>query len=281
MGKMTFTQAGLFTSIQDDGRYGFRKYGVPVSGAMDRKHALLANLLVNNSPHHPVLEITLSGPEIHFDESAVIAITGADLSPVVGHQPAPMNTSFTIPAGQTLSFGKPKYGVRAYLAVKGGPQVPKILNSYSWYGPVTGIDKIDPHMKLDYESHDQPPQHTRLKPAVTHFQSELLNATPGPEYNILDDQLKKLLPDEQFTIGENNRMGYHLHSEKMDTNQHSIITAPVCPGTVQLTPAGRLMVLMRDSQVSGGYPRILQLTETSINRLAQKSTGQTVRFLLD
>lgn len=278
MGKMTFTKAGLYTSIQDLGRFGFRKYGVPVSGAMDQKSAQLANLLVNNPPDYPVLEITLSGPEIHFDEDTIIAVTGADLSPRINSKAIPMNAAAQVRAGQNLAFGKPKYGIRAYLALKGGFECEKILNSCSQYFPVTHMGRIENKLMLKYQSHSGGIPNTALKPNMDHFKNENLKVLAGPEFELLDSELKQAFLEGRFKTGENNRMGYQLTSERISENDYSIITAPVIPGTVQLTPAGKLIVLMRDGQVTGGYPRVFQLTEDSINRLAQKGTGHVVRF---
>ena len=100
----------------------------------------------------------------------------------------------------------------------------------------------------------------------------------GPEYDLLNKQAKEKLNNINFTISkENSRMGYRLE-EHIDNKLGSMLTSSVLPGTIQLTPSGKLIILMRDCQVTGGYPRILQLTEKSINRLSQKSTGDSFSF---
>jgi len=102
----------------------------------------------------------------------------------------------------------------------------------------------------------------------------------GPEFNLLSDAQQKILTKNLFTISnDNNRTGYRLE-EQVKNNLDSILTSGVLPGTVQLTPSGVLIVLMRDCQVTGGYPRVLQLTESAINQMAQKTTHDTFQFIL-
>src|SRR6056297_2703027 len=120
-------QPGLFTSIQDRGRFGFMQYGVPVSGAMDSYAAGLANLLLKNQPDAAVLEITQAGPKLRFSEATAITVTGAELSPVLNGRAVENNHVLQVNAGEILSFGKRKFGARAYLAIQGGIFTEKFL----------------------------------------------------------------------------------------------------------------------------------------------------------
>lgn len=281
MGRLIIQKPGLFTSIQDEGRYGFRRYGVPVSGAMDQQSAGLANLLVNNGPEEGVMEITMHGPEIQLEADGLLAITGADLSPGLDGHPIPMNTPVFFEKGQRLTCGRPRYGIRAYLAVHGGLKSPKVLASRSQYYPVTATKRLhmgDTIALKNYKNATKP--HASVKVDTTHFSTEQLEVYVGPELTLLSKKEQSLLFEERFTIGTNNRMGYQLQPDADLSNNLSIITAPVIPGTVQLTPSGKLIVLMRDGQVTGGYPRVAQLSRESINRLAQKTNGETIEFSL-
>ena len=110
------------------------------------------------------------------------------------------------------------------------------------------------------------------------FKSTTIEVYTGPEYNLLNALPKEQFSKTLFTISkENSRMGYRLQ-EHIENDLGSLLTSAVLPGTVQLTPSGKLIILMRDCQITGGYPRILQLTESSINNLAQKTTGDTFTF---
>ena len=104
-----------------------------------------------------------------------------------------------------------------------------------------------------------------------------INVSKGPEFKFLNSDDIFKLSNELFTISNNNRMGYFFN-EDICPNSFSIVSSPVIPGTVQLTPSGKLIVLMQDGQVTGGYPRILQLDNLSISVLSQKKQGDKIKF---
>ncbi len=268
---------GFHTSVQDRGRYGYRKYGVPVSGAMDLHHASLANMLVGNTGDNPVLEVTLSGPEVQFFDPTYLAISGADISPSIDGKLIEMNKKIWIEAGQILSFGKVHYGVRAYIGIR-GLHTEKVLQSNSQYKGITPKHQIDAGEWFSYQKITgvNSIANARLKEDMSFFENENLSVSPGPEFDIIGNTKMKELLAQPFEIKENNRMGYNLSSDIDLKNSKAIITSNVVPGTIQLTPSGRLIVLMRDGQVTGGYPRIFQLSEQSINQLAQKQTGSKI-----
>ena len=111
---------GALTTVQDLGRFGFQRFGVPVGGAMDEQAHRLANLLVGNAQGTAALEITMMGPSLRFTAPTLIAITGAELSPRIGEQALPRATPVLLRAGSQLDFGRRTAGLRAYLAVHGG-----------------------------------------------------------------------------------------------------------------------------------------------------------------
>ena len=278
-GSVIFKKAGLHTSIQDMGRYGYRKYGVPVSGSMDQNSAIRANLLVGNPPQTPVIEMTVVGPTITFNANVNIAIVGADLSPKLDKKAIPLNTRLIVHEGQTLEFGKCKMGIRAYLAIAGKWEVESVMKSFSQYHLITQESKIRDGFELNISNNKfLDGVSASVKIDKKYFSEKTLEVFPGPEYNLLqDDQLKSLF-QQPWIVGPNNRMGYQLINEQMPGHTREIITTQVIPGTIQLTPAGRLLALMRDAQVTGGYPRVLQLTELSINILAQKTERTEIRL---
>ena len=124
---------GLLTTIQDRGRYGYQRYGVPVSGAMDQFAFRMANLMAGNDQDAAALEVTVGGPKIEFHTSTWIAVTGADISPEVDGHPLPMWESLRIEEGSVLKFGDLRDGMRAYIAVRGGMDVPMVMGSRSTY----------------------------------------------------------------------------------------------------------------------------------------------------
>jgi len=272
-------EAGLYTSIQDAGRTGFRKYGVPVAGAMDAFSARQANLLLNNSPDCAVLECTQVGPKLLFEHASQIVITGADMLPQINQQELTMNKVINVKSSDMLHFGKLQYGTRCYIGVKKGFKSEVILNSRSYYQPITEYAVIQKGQQIEYEVCVDAISQLNSSVAVqhTHFQTTQLPVSAGPEYNLLNPSQVQYLWKTSFHIAINNRMAYQL-KEVLPNQISFILTSAVLPGTAQLTPSGKLLILMRDAQTTGGYPRILQLSETAVNILSQKKLGDVVRF---
>lgn len=281
MSEIRVLHPGLFTSIQDHGRFGYRQYGVPEGGSMDSAAAALANLLLQQDPNAAVMEITQQGPKLEFHGPAQIVITGGELSPQIDGISIKNNKVYYIEAGQILSFGKRNIGYRAYLGIGKGFQTEVVLGSRSWYTEITPYSRFEAGMKLPFlaakEKRDENFSAVRSGENIT---SELVEAFPGPEYQLLSDSEKNMLQESLFSVGRNSsRMGIQLE-EILNNELQPIITAPVIPGTVQLTPSGKIIALMKDAQTTGGYPRILQLTEAGIGVLAQKVPGEKVMFRL-
>lgn len=275
-------QAGLFSSIQDLGRFGFRKFGVPQSGAMDQRAARLANLLLQNPADAAVMEITLQGPALQFNEAAQIAITGAELSPKLDGVLLANSRVYEVEAGQILVFGHRKSGFRAYLAVKNGFQTKEVLNSRSWCKGVTEHHRLEKGMKLPFLTGNSSGTKTLNSSVKTdaYLASDVIEAYPGPEFALLSISELERLQKSHFSVArENDRMGIQFQ-EKIPNSFNPILTGPVLPGTVQLTPSGTLIALMRDCQTTGGYPRILQISEESIDILAQKIPGEKIKVRL-
>ncbi len=274
---------GMFSTIQDRGRWGFRKFGVPLSGVMDSYSAGLANMLLNNPPDTPVLEITVQGPTLLFTCATEIAIVGADIASTIDGRITERNRVIQILKGQQLTFGKLISGCRCYLAVKGGFKIDKVLDSFSFYPGISDHALLCVGMELTIsEFKSKEVVYTRVRIDPDHFSKPEIAVQKGPEFEQLTPQQRQDIFENSFRIGaKNNRMGYQLEGApiKIESND-TMLTAVTIPGTVQLTPAGNPIVLMRDCQTTGGYPRILQLTEQGINRLAQKKTNDCVRFEL-
>jgi len=267
-------------TIQDLGRYGYRDIGVPVSGAMDADSVKKANLLLGNDPNAAVMEITMTGPTLQFDEPTFICLSGAHISATVNNRPIENYQVVQVTKGDILSYGKLQNGFRAYLAIKGGFQTEKVLGSRSQFVPVTKTKRLKDGEEVPYI------KNISFKPLISevkiddHFLENHLDVYKGPEFELLSDMQLSGIFTKTFTVSkENNRMAYQL-SELIESHSHSMLTSGTLPGTVQLTPAGRLIILMKDGQTTGGYPRILQLSEESICTLAQKKLGDKFSFKL-
>ncbi|HNP07035.1 MAG TPA: biotin-dependent carboxyltransferase family protein [Cyclobacteriaceae bacterium] len=283
-GVVEVISSGLYSSIQDLGRFGFRRYGVPVSGVMDEQSASMANHLLNNAPAAAVMEITMTGPKLLFSINTQIAISGADLSPQLNGEAIPLNKIIKVSDADMLSFGKLKYGLRCYLAVKGGFQTEVVMNSRSYFAPVTKSSIVQKGARLRVNANDNSPYNlSYVKTDPSFFTQSHLPCLKGPEFGLLTAAEQKLIFSRELSVSqENNRMGYRLEGFAFQyPTGHNMLTSAVLPGTVQLTPSGNLIALMKDCQTTGGYPRIIQLSQEGINKLAQKKTSDRVSFSLE
>ena len=268
-------QPGLFTTIQDGGRHGFRNIGIPTSGFMDQESAWAANELVNNNKDESLLEITLTGPTLIFNCNCVISITGGDFNPLINNLPVKMYQSINVSSGDILKLNNTINGARSYIAISGGLNVKSLFGSKSFFSNISDsyhLKKGD-EIKVSKKSESQILKWDKLKFNLNRF----MKVFRGPEYDLLSTNSKKKLFKNEFTINTNNRMAYNLE-EKLQVDIKTIISSPVLPGSVQLTPSGKIIILHRDCQTTGGYPRILQLDTNSLNNLSQLKSYDKIKF---
>lgn len=276
-------KSGFYSTIQDLGRFGFQEFGVPYSGVMDKKAAILANALLGNSKEEAVLEMTMTGARLQFNSYTNIAISGADMSAMLNNNPIKLHKIISVKPNDVLTFGKLNTGFRCYLAVLGGFKTEMMMNSKSMYPYITKQFKLNKNDELSIlqASSISKTHHASIRFDNDYINSNTIEVFKGPEFDALTKQQQSNLFSKVFTISKNNnRMAYQLE-ENLVNNIKAIITSAVLPGTVQLTPSGKLIILMRDCQTTGGYPRVLQLKESALNILAQKFTGKTISFKLN
>ena len=275
-------KSGFFTSIQDQGRFGYRQYGVPISGAMDKYSCDFANAILGNTKDAAVLEITMVGPILQFTKQTRIVISGAVMNPKVNNVSVAMNSVIYVKANDILSFGMLTKGCRSYVAVKGGIISDMYFGSKSMFNNISESTHLSEGEALNYtEDNDLfNMSNAHVKYDNTLFNSNCLEVIKGPEFYNLSEKLVEKLFNSSLKVSKlNNRMAYQLEP-LIENTLEPILTSPVLPGTVQLTPKGQLIILMRDCQTTGGYPRIFQLTENSINSLSQKITGNNLKISL-
>ena len=268
---------GIYTTIQDKGRFGYRNIGVPSSGYMDSESAETANLIINNPKDNPLIEATLIGPTLEFKKSAVICITGGEFSPTLNDIKISSYSAIEVNKGDILKINNSSIGSRCYISIQGTIISDTILGSKSFYHQITNSSILEDGDIFLFKKNIR-----TLEQKYIHKKFELnktINVFRGPEFKCLSKESIKTLFNEEFSIGINNRMAYNL-LEKIQDGINSIVSSGVIPGTVQLTPSGNIIILHRDCQTTGGYPRILQLNEKSLNDLAQLRTGDNIRFKL-
>ncbi len=278
-----FLKAGLWTTIQDQGRIGHQASGVPVSGAMDQTAAPLANWLVGNAKEDPVLEITLLGPTIQINQAVQIAITGANLSPTVNGIPVPMYETISVESGALLKFGKIQSGCRAYLAIGGKWEIQKWLTSGSAATTYTTTLTPDSIIKKGSELTIQTTSFIEKRSIPTppdYTTSIVVDVLPGPEFHHFSSYMIAHFFSQTYTIAnDSNRMGYRLLGKELfSESKQEVISSGIVLGTIQISNAGQPILLMRDAQTTGGYPRIAVVLPEELNRLAQLKPGEKVRF---
>ena len=268
-------------TIQDAGRFGYLEQGIPISGAMDLESAVIANKLVGKPDDNSVLEITLSGTEISISDKCQIAITGANLSPRLNKKPISTWETISIDKPSIISFGKAVSGCRAYLAFNG------TFNLHPWLGSFSAFGKLTPALVLkngdSIEGLSSASVSKKIYPKKYQpifLNSQKIKILKGPEFdNFSKKQIDNFLKTS-FTIASNsNRMGYNLtEGFKNYKQKKELISSGVLPGTIQVTNAGHLTILMRDAQTTGGYPRIANVLSEDINKLAQMKAGDEIFF---
>lgn len=280
---------GLSTSIQDLGRIGYQKYGIPTSGAMDSFAHRVANLLVGNQEEEATLEIMLMGPQLKILQDTVVAIGGADLSATIDGKPLYPWKSFRVYAGQILSFGRPVNGTYAYLAVSGGFFAEEVMGSKSTYAQanIGGLDgrilqKGDTLLSADVELKSIRAGRYLKKTDVPNYeQHRPIRVIAGPDIFAFSDKTYQQFYQESYRITEqSNRMGYRLEGKALShADRADIISDAVLPGTIQVPANGQPIVLLSDRQTTGGYARIATVITTDIPLLVQRKIGSEIQFL--
>lgn len=268
---------GLLTTVQDLGRPGQRRLGLPVGGAADAFALHLGNLLVGNEPNTAGLEMTLVGAEIEFQCDALVAVTGALMGGLESNRPR------LVKSGERLKFGAAQQGCRAYLAIAGGIDVPVVLGGRGtdlrsglggWQGRALRKDDVLPLIptgrtvigtwSIDERILPKPSSEPVLRTVV---------GTQAAEFNGgISRGTFKVTP-------KSDRMGLRLSGQRLLRNhQNELVSSAASPGTVQVPPDGEPIVLLADAQTIGGYPRIAHVIRADISLLAQLKPGDSVRF---
>jgi allophanate hydrolase subunit 2 len=242
---------------------------------MDREAAANANALIGNAADAAVIEMILKGITLKFEEPTVVAVAGHIARITLNEMAVESGTAIKLNQGDILKIGTLKQGHFAYLAIQGGWQTRSVLGSQSMYQGITEKGMLFKNDTLEYQTNLPEVQ---TKSTIDLNYNKIIPASRGPEYEVLPDSFQKLLQQNEFDLSSSwNRMGYTFDTGSAVAIDQ-IQTAPVLPGTVQLTPSGKLIILMRDAQTTGGYPRVLQLDEPAINQIARLQVGSSIKF---
>ena len=286
---MSFTvlSPGLLTTVQDMGRVGYQQFGVSVSGVMDPRAVSIANILTGNDEGEAVLECTILGPSLRFNQGICIAITGGDLGPTLDGHPIPNYSAVKVDAGQTLSFTGLKTGCRCFIAFAGGLDIPQVMGSRSTYlrAKIGGLKgrKLE---KGDVISFRNP--HASLKnlegrtlyPEFVPRSIYTMRVVLGPQEDAFTSVGLKTFLSQVYTVTvEFDRMGCRLDGPVIEHKAAAdIISDGVAMGAIQVPSAGKPIIMLADRQTTGGYTKIANVITADFRILGQLKAGDKVRF---
>lgn len=284
---LKITSPGLLTTVQDLGRFGLMAKGFSQSGAMDADAFLTANRLLSNNDSEGALEMTLMGISGEFTEDCVIAVTGADMGWLINDKELIRYKATEVKKGDKLKSSAARNGMRAYLAVAGGFDIPFVLGSYST-NLKCGIGGFHGR-KL--QSGDELPFRfergqllAKYKGAaeIPKYDDEEINVRVvlGPQDDYFTEDGKKTFLSSPYTVTmESDRMGIRLDGEKVEASDGvDIISDGIALGSVQIPSSGKPIIMMADRQTTGGYAKIATVISTDIPKLAQAKPGAKLYF---
>lgn len=290
---------GLATSVQDLGRPGYYHLGIPISGGMDRFSLRAANMLVGNDEGAAVLEAVFMGPELAFTSNALVAVTGADLPPLLDGEPRETWTSFTVKAGQVLSFDFLKGGARAYIAISGGIDTPVALGSRSTYA----LGALGGHHGRNLQAGDElplgeanggagegrgVPENLRRMPGAT---AELRALTGLYWHRITEASGRGFFAETWEVALEADRIGYRFKGgsplEFVEREQpfgagsdpSNIVDACYPYGSIQVPGGTEPIVLHRDAVSGGGYFMLGTVISADMDTIGQLQPHTKTRFV--
>lgn len=284
---MCIEDGGILTTVQDGGRYGYEQYGVSPSGPMDAHSFHIANILVGNDREEACLEMTVMGATIRFTESAVIALTGADMKPQINGNPVCMYQAVAVAAGDVLRMGFVQGGCRSYLAVAGGMDIPILMNSKSTmagkgFGGYKGrkLAAGDEIPLVKSVSSLPRMEMRRIRQETFRSGEHELRVIMGPQ----DDRftaagLQSFLTGVYRVGQEFDRMGYRLEGPVIEhKTDGNIISDGVVTGSVQVPTAGLPIVMTAERQTVGGYTKIATVITVDLPVIGQCKSGDAIRF---
>jgi biotin-dependent carboxylase-like uncharacterized protein len=278
--------AGPLTTIQDLGRPGWAHIGVPRSGAADRGSLVQANRLLGNPPQAPALETTLVGPKLRSDADAIVALSGAFVKARVEGREIPMNVPFALAAGEQLTVGTARSGLRTYIAFAGGIDAQLTLGSASTdlltgLGPAPLARGDVMRLRDPQELERRRRTAARERPSVgDQAECPTLGVVLGPRQDRFSDTAIDALLSDAFTVSAaSNRIGVRLDGpalQRADTRE--LLSEGLISGALQVPSSGNPILLLADHPTTGGYPVIAVVIEADLPLAAQLRPGQRLRF---
>ena len=283
---MKIITPGPLSTVQDGGRFGYMSTGFGSGGAMDLRAMRIANILAGNDPEDGVMEMTMLGMTVEFDQDAVIVLTGADMSPMLGGEPVPMYETVQVQEGDRLVMGAAKSGMRGYLAVSGGFDIDPVMGSQSTNLKV----KLGGFQGRKLLAGDQIPLRQSMTldmlglrkttPENDYPQTAVVRVVFGPQEDYFTEKgIDTFLRTRYNVSGQSDRMGVRLEGTPIENkNGVDIISDGIAYGSVQIPAAGTPIIMMADRQTTGGYAKIATVITADLYKIAQARPGTGICF---
>ena len=276
-------KAGVYASIQDRGRFGFRRFGMPVAGPMDRQAFQLGQEIIGNVENGNAVELFLGGLTLEVLMDHRIILTGADLGAVIdGQQAAPLWKTFSIRQGQLISFTKPMNGAIAYLIPEGGFAVTEVLGSSSSYprGLIGEVIKKETILYANTLCQKRSNRGLRSENIPCYAQDIMIELFRSPHIDLFKKSSMETFLHSIYSYRGGDRMGYFFNGPPLEfKGSGDIVSEATQFGTVQVPSNGQPIILMADAQTTGGYATIGTVVKADLPKLAQLLNGGQVRFM--
>ncbi|CAM3695083.1 biotin-dependent carboxyltransferase family protein [Parendozoicomonas haliclonae] len=289
---MSFTviDPGMLTLLQDYGRFGHQSSGYTQGGPMDEHAFLWANRLLHNPINTPQLEITIGQLVLEATSPTIIALTGADMQAKINDTPIPCWQTAELKTGDRLSFGFARDGLRTYLAVKGGFQITPVLDSVATVcrEKIGGLTQAGSRIKAgdslpytSYQRNKQKPQRQVPAKYQPDYSAPLeLRVIEGYQRDLFPESAVEQFYNSAYTISQNSdRMGFRLEGPALQGGPDGVVSEGIAYGAIQIPSDGQPIILMKDRQTIGGYPKLGCIAAMDAFRLSQCRPGTAVTFI--
>ena len=272
---------GILSLVEDLGRFGLCDKGITNSGVMDEYAYGALNLLLQNPFGTNCVEITLGGLKLEANGSCTIATTGANCKFLINSKEVDTWRTYNIKKGDTLEFGFAKSGLRIYLGVKGGFEIKKELGSNSVTIKENIGRKLEKGDLLKFADTSLESNNFFLKKQfIPTYPKELtLRVLLGYQDDLFEkEELEKFFSSDYMVSSQFNRMGYRLDGQEIKCKANGIISEGISFGAIQIPKDGKPIVLLKERQTIGGYPKIGSVLPVDCFKLSQLKSGDRVNF---
>ncbi len=266
MGKIVFRSVSRLVTVQDLGRFGGRRYGIPCAGVMDRLSMCNANRWAGNPDHVPVIEWALGKIIFEALEPTTIGLSGPGLD---------REGCWSLAVGEEMTVEPPRSGVYGYLAIAGHWTLDTYMDSYSTYLPAGLGGFKGRSLKVGDQLQTTEIAASVSKAPVPWVSNDIIRMVRGPEYS---EMMNDFTSSSYTILSQSDRVGLRLSGPSIQMDTHEIRSAVTLPGMIQVPGNGQPIVLMKDCGTTGGYPRVATVLEEDLDLLSQRPPGSRVRF---